>query len=96
LSLFGVHLVATLVLGYGVVPRFESLTEPPPRSAPCESALAAITRLMYFPVVTWAEGAGVSSFGRPPVVFVILNSALIAAVATGIVGITGGFKRAVA
>jgi hypothetical protein len=51
---------------------------------------------MYLPVVTWAEGVGVSGVGRPNLIFVILNSALITAVATVIVGIAGGFKRAVA
>ena len=96
MGFFGAHLATTLVLGYGVVPRFESLNEPPPAPGILESAVAAITRLMYFPVVTWAESVGASGFGRPNPLFVILNSALITAVATVIVGIARGRKRAVA
>ena len=78
LAIFVLHLAASLLLGYVVIPPFDTMVEPPPPPPPYAPALLAIIRVFYFPVISWAIGALVTGLSRPGLGFVLLNSALVA------------------
>jgi hypothetical protein len=95
-KVFAFHLAVTLALGYIVVPQFDSMTEPPPRPSPVATVLAPLSRIFYFPIVSWAASSFVTGYSRPGIGFVIANSALVALALSVACRMATRFGRAVA
>jgi hypothetical protein len=94
-AIFLVHAVVTLALGYLVIPQFETVDRPlsSPASAP---AVAGIARVFYFPIVSQGNNVLAAGFARPGIGFVVLNSALVAALLTSVALLAWPRNRAVA
>jgi hypothetical protein len=94
-AIFLVHAAVTLALGYLVIPQFETVDQPlsSPASAP---AIAGVARVFYFPIVSQANNVLAAGFARPGIGFVVLNSALVAALLTSVAFLAWPRNRAVA
>ena len=84
LIIFLFHLFVTVVLGYVLLPRFESLVEPPPQPPSFAPIVRAAVYLFYFPIVSLAHEASLIGLSRPGLLFILGNSLLVTAVLLGI------------
>jgi len=97
LVFFMTHALVSFTLGYVVFPRFESLIEPPPGPPAYQPVIVWLAYVVYFPVISWAARAGINGFSRPGLLFILVNSALVAAFVASLVALAFRYgRRAVA